>query len=85
MANNHSTGSVPPCKTPTHKKIKVTKTYYPHLPSDQSHQKFDRVIPQIYMKGFWLEAAGFTINTPIKVRIMSGCLVLTAEEEPREG
>ncbi|WP_277400315.1 SymE family type I addiction module toxin [Candidatus Vondammii sp. HM_W22] len=36
------------------------------------------------MKGFWLEAAWFSINTPIKVRIMSGCLVLTAEEKPRE-
>ncbi|MCU7917737.1 MAG: type I toxin-antitoxin system SymE family toxin [Candidatus Thiodiazotropha sp. (ex Epidulcina cf. delphinae)] len=32
------------------------------------------------MQGRWLEQAGFAIHTPIKVRVMEGCLVLTVEE-----
>ncbi|MBL1275077.1 MAG: type I toxin-antitoxin system SymE family toxin [Ectothiorhodospiraceae bacterium] len=31
------------------------------------------------MKGHWLQQAGFEINTPVKVRVMEGCLVITAE------
>ncbi|WP_371877078.1 SymE family type I addiction module toxin [Microbulbifer sp. 2205BS26-8] len=31
------------------------------------------------MRGHWLERAGFVVDTPIKVRVMEGCLVLTAE------
>jgi hypothetical protein len=31
------------------------------------------------LKGHWLIQAGFTIDSPVKVRIMQGCLVLTAE------
>ena len=30
-----------------------------------------------YWKEYWLEAAGFIIDAPIKVRVMEGCLVLT--------
>ena len=31
------------------------------------------------LKGHWLIQAGFTIDSPVKVRIMQGCLVLTSE------
>jgi hypothetical protein len=31
------------------------------------------------MKGHWLDQAGFTINTPVTVRVMEGCLVLTVD------
>jgi hypothetical protein len=31
------------------------------------------------MKGHWLDQAGFAIDTPVTVRVMDGCLVLTAE------
>ncbi|WP_371876969.1 SymE family type I addiction module toxin, partial [Microbulbifer sp. 2205BS26-8] len=30
------------------------------------------------LKGHWLERAGFVVDTPIKVRVMERCLVLTA-------
>jgi len=33
----------------------------------------------IQMKGHWLQQAGFEIDTPVKIRVMDGCLVLTAE------
>jgi toxic protein SymE len=37
-------------------------------------------VPWIQLKGYWLQQAGFEINTPLKVRVMPGCLVLTVEE-----
>ncbi len=81
MANNHSTGYVRPCKIPTEKQIKVAKTFYPHPPKNHTPYKGSRAVPWIQMRGLWLEAAGFSIDTPIKVRIMPGCLVLTALEQ----
>ncbi|MEW8022802.1 MAG: SymE family type I addiction module toxin [Candidatus Thiodiazotropha sp.] len=27
----------------------------------------------------WLDQAGFSIHTPIKIKVMEGCLVVTAE------
>jgi hypothetical protein len=27
----------------------------------------------------WLDQAGFSIHTPIKIRVLEGCLVVTAE------
>jgi hypothetical protein len=32
------------------------------------------------MQGRWLNHAGFQINTPVKVRVMEGCLVLTVQD-----
>ncbi len=29
------------------------------------------------MRGKWLAKAGFTIDTPIKVKVSEGCLILT--------
>jgi toxic protein SymE len=34
----------------------------------------------ITLKGNWLDDAGFTTGTKLKIRVMPGCLVLTAEE-----
>ncbi|TQV68304.1 type I toxin-antitoxin system SymE family toxin [Exilibacterium tricleocarpae] len=31
------------------------------------------------MKGKWLVKAGFTIGTPVTIKVSEGCLVLTAE------
>ncbi|MCT4715611.1 endoribonuclease SymE [Enterobacteriaceae bacterium H18W14] len=36
--------------------------------------------PTITLKGYWLEDAGFATGTPLKIRVMPGCLVLTAQE-----
>ncbi|EPN4502289.1 endoribonuclease SymE [Citrobacter freundii] len=42
-------------------------------------------IPALTMKGQWLEAAGFATGTPFDVRVMPGCIVLTAKlPEPEE-
>jgi len=36
-------------------------------------------VPWIQLKGKWLAKAGFNINTPIKVEVDDGRLVLTTE------
>ncbi|ELI7922620.1 SymE family type I addiction module toxin [Yersinia enterocolitica] len=36
--------------------------------------------PAITLKGCWLEGAGFKTGTALKVRVMPGCLVITAQE-----
>jgi hypothetical protein len=41
-----------------------------------------RPVPWIQLKGYWLQQAGFAINTPVKVRVIDGCLVLTTTDEP---
>lgn len=36
-------------------------------------------VPWIRLHGLWLQQAGFTPQTRIRVRVMSGCLVITKE------
>lgn len=36
-------------------------------------------VPWLQLKGHWLDQAGFAIDVPVTVRVMEGCLVLTAE------
>lgn len=53
-----------------------TVTYASRYP-DYTH------VPAIIMKGQWLEAAGFTTGTEVDVKVMNGCIVLTAKpQEP---
>ncbi|HFI8575155.1 TPA: endoribonuclease SymE [Escherichia coli] len=41
-------------------------------------------IPAITLKGQWLEAAGFATGTPVNVKVMEGCIVLTAQPPAAE-
>ncbi|MCY7259317.1 type I toxin-antitoxin system SymE family toxin [Pseudomonas protegens] len=36
-------------------------------------------MPWIRLQGLWLRQAGFEVNENVKVRVMKGCLVITAE------
>jgi len=58
--------------------IKVTQAYYLYRLKDDLAGA-GRPIPWIQLKGRWLQQAGFEINTLLKVRVMEGCLVITAE------
>ena len=66
--------------------LTVRKGRYTRIIKDKDHSHFDRTVhstvPWINIQGQWLEKAGFTIQTPITVRVMDGCLVLTVAEEP---
>jgi hypothetical protein len=36
-------------------------------------------LPAIRLQGRWLQHAGFTIATRVRVRVMNGCLVITLD------
>jgi toxic protein SymE len=76
MAKRDSTQANPVCHI---RQIKVTKTFYEYRLKDQPPNAAARPIPWVQLKGHWLQQAGFTIDTPVKVRVMEGCLVLIAE------
>jgi len=58
--------------------IKVHKTHYMHqLKNDPCGA--GRPVPWIQLKGHWLQQAGFEIHSPVKIRVMDGCLVLTID------
>jgi len=64
--------------------LTVRKGTCSRIKKDKDHAHFDKTIyssvPWINIRGQWLEKAGFPIDTPITVRIMDGCLVLTVKE-----
>lgn len=78
--NNDKSGSrLRKSKTCAERYIKVNETYYEYRTKEQSPNSGCRTIPKIQMKGHWLRQAGFDVDTPIKIRVMDGCLVLTTE------
>lgn len=63
-------------EAPVKNKRQLTVSYASRFPDY-------RPIPAFTMKGQWLEAAGFATGTKVEVRVMAGCIVLTAvEPEP---
>jgi hypothetical protein len=66
------------CKICEQRYIKVNQIPYLHKLKDDPVGA-GRPVPWIQMKGHWLDQAGFSIDTPVTVRVMEGCLVLTAE------
>ena len=87
MAKAHSTPGrrrvVP--RTCQERRVKVKRGYYEHQrrPWATNPYPVPRPVPWVQLKGYWLEAAGFRIDAPIKVRVREGCLVLTVLA-PRE-
>lgn len=68
------------------RRIKVNQTHYDYkLKRDTNAYRLNRAVPWVQLKGYWLEAVGFNIDTRIQVRVMKGCLVLTVmTEQERE-
>ena len=81
MATAHSTPTRRPVvpKTCQERRLKVKRGYYERRsrPGTGRPQTLPRPVPCVQLKGYWLEAAGFNIDAPIRVRVMAGCLVLT--------
>lgn len=63
------------------RRIKVCRAHYEHQPKRNTHPLPSRAVPWLQMKGLWLEQAGFDIDTPVRIRVMPGCLVLTTEAD----
>jgi len=76
MAKRKSTQAKPVCHT---RQLKVTAGSYDYQLSQPVPER--TAIGQVLLKGHWLVKAGFSVDSPVKVRVMEGCLVLTAEPE----
>lgn len=47
------------------------------------HPDYQR-IPALTMKGQWLAAAGFATGTEVDLKVMNGCIVITARQPEPE-
>ena len=84
MAKQHSTPGRRATKDKRYiRTLKVRKGYYVRTVKDKHHAAFDKTVystvPWINLQGQWLERAGFSIHTPVTIRVMEGCLVVTVE------
>jgi len=76
MATGNSTQAIPICHT---KKIKIGHMVYEYRRKTKNDSQAK--VPWLQLKGHWLDQAGFSIDTPVTVRVMKGCLVLTTEQQ----
>ncbi|MEN0107488.1 MAG: SymE family type I addiction module toxin [Pseudomonas sp.] len=61
----------------TERHLKVAANYAPPRKGDSKYA-LPRKTPWIQLKGQWLQEAGFEVDDTIKVRVIKGCLVITA-------
>ena len=73
MAQRYSMPDKPGCHT---RQLKVRESYHDYQLQQSSIRE---PVPWVQLKGYWLKQAGFNVNTPVKVRVMKGCLVITTE------
>ncbi|WP_202303617.1 SymE family type I addiction module toxin [Dryocola clanedunensis] len=73
MAENDSKSEVVTTEVPELKNRRYTVGY---IRDWKTHEP----ATSITLKGNWLNDAGFATGTPLKIRVMPGCLVLTAQE-----
>jgi len=59
--------------TPATRTLKVRTGHY-------DYQRMPKPVPWIYLKGYWLEQAGFSIGATIQVQVSSGRIVVTVED-----
>lgn len=76
--NTKSGARLTKSKTCQERNIKVNQIHYMYTLKDDP-AGCGRPVPWIQLKGHWLQQAGFEINTPVKVKVMDGCLVLTTQ------
>ncbi len=75
MTDGHDTPAS--CSAKTHQRqLKVRETYHSYQLSQNTLHRTP--IGEIHLKGNWLIQAGFEIDMPVRVRVMNGCLVVTA-------
>jgi toxic protein SymE len=62
----------------TERRLKIAADFSPVHIKDKPHSPA-KPVPWIRLRGLWLRQAGFEVNENVKVRVMKGCLVITAE------
>lgn len=65
---------------PYHRHLKVYPGiyYYPFTTLPQPHRP---PVPWIRLKGYWLNEAGFDVDTPLRVEVSEGRIVLTIDPD----
>ena len=70
------------------RKLKVREGYYSYKfdPYYRRPSSFRAPVPVpwIYIKGYWLNQAGFTIGTHLSVEVQEGCIVIKPRETLQE-
>lgn len=86
MAKGDSTRSTRGAASPVcgERRVKVYSAHYDYRKREQPQCSVNRPVPWVQLKGYWLERVGFNIHTPIQVRVMNGCLVLTVLGKSQE-
>ncbi|MCR8934792.1 MULTISPECIES: SymE family type I addiction module toxin [unclassified Pseudomonas] len=74
MAKANHTSSSPI----TERRLKIAADFYPVHIKDKPHSPA-KPVPWIRLRGLWLRQAGFEVSEIVKVRVMKGCLVITAQ------
>ena len=69
-----------PRQFPYYRQLKVRPSlYYRQYGDFQPRDRYRPVIPVpwINIKGYWLNEAGFTIDTPLNVKVDKGCITIS--------
>lgn len=74
MAKANHTSSSPI----TERRLKIAADFYPVHIKDKPPSPA-KPVPWIRLRGLWLRQAGFEVSEIVKVRVMKGCLVITAQ------
>jgi hypothetical protein len=82
MANTNGTPGKPLAKTKTchERQMKVGSAFSSYRPKGANPYHTSPPVPWIRLQGQWLDIAGFAVGTPLKVRVMERCLVITVGE-----
>ena len=68
-------------KPKSSRQIKVRKSYYPENTQSSNTHSLNPPVPQLAIKGYWLQQAGFCIGMALDIEVADGCLVI----RPRGG
>ena len=58
------------------RRLKMREAYHSYLLGQNPKPR--TAVGQIQLKGHWLVRAGFAVDRPVTVKVMDGCLVVTA-------
>ena len=81
MTKQHHTPALPTTQIKSVRHLKISQILYEGRRRPEAFAtSYERWVPHIRLKGCWLEQAGFNPDQYVTVKVMQGCLVITADE-----